>query len=330
MTTSPIELLATCRTSAGDVTPLMASEVSPLAIEDRIRAIADTDWSGIGLAQEDLRVLRDRIGFAALREMIAVAGPRYSEVELLTDWWKTGEKRAASDDGRELLFESAEQLGAVHIKIGTAFGTALESTDPLVIPLRELADDAARRGSAARAGADAVLDDLERADGCRSRAGRGSAQLRGAGGQLARLPGRYLRRRAARLAHRRHPVRVELDDGVGSLFEDTRDRRLLCGQGSFDLTGLVRAIADLMERFVGRGDYLRLVARTGTEGGIGTGPANRKRGNRTGAALTDPCGSGQDLGDHAVVEMRRSRLRWSRLVVDDADFGVRLLHGTTL
>jgi sugar phosphate isomerase/epimerase len=42
---------------------------------------------------------------------------------------------------------------------------------------------------------------------------------------------------------------VELDDAapevIGTLFEDTVDRRLLCGDGCFDLTGLVTTLRDL-------------------------------------------------------------------------------------
>jgi sugar phosphate isomerase/epimerase len=42
---------------------------------------------------------------------------------------------------------------------------------------------------------------------------------------------------------------VELDDAapevVGTLFEDTVDNRLLCGDGSFDLAGLVATLRDL-------------------------------------------------------------------------------------
>jgi sugar phosphate isomerase/epimerase len=42
---------------------------------------------------------------------------------------------------------------------------------------------------------------------------------------------------------------VELDDAAavrsGSLFEDTVNNRLLCGEGSFDLHGLVALLRDL-------------------------------------------------------------------------------------
>ncbi len=42
---------------------------------------------------------------------------------------------------------------------------------------------------------------------------------------------------------------VELDDAapdiVGTLFEDTVDNRMFCGDGSFDLTGLVALLREL-------------------------------------------------------------------------------------
>ncbi|MFC7752437.1 sugar phosphate isomerase/epimerase family protein [Tsukamurella soli] len=157
-----------------------------------------------------------------------------------------GEKRAASDDVRKLLFEAASRLDAGHIKIGTAFGNALDSIDPLVAPLRDLADEAADLGvrlaleampfsmvSSVPMGADLVRA-VDRAN-CGIlvdswhvfRAGTSIADLR------ASLSADIL-------------FGVELDDAaeavVGTLFEDTRDHRLLCGQGSFDLIGLVQAL----------------------------------------------------------------------------------------
>lgn len=249
MSTSPIELLATCWTSAGDVKPLMASEVSPVAIGDRVRAIADTGWAGIGIAQDDLRAIREGIGFAALRELITAAGLRYVEVELLTDWWEGGQRRAASDDVRALLFEAASELGAVHIKIGTAFGTALESVDSLVAPLRELADDAAGRG--VRLALEPMPFSMI-----------SSVPM---GAELVRAVNRpncgvlvdswHVFRAGTSVAELRECLSsdilfgVELDDAaqdvIGTPFEDSRDRRLLCGDGDFDLTGMVRAIADV-------------------------------------------------------------------------------------
>lgn len=249
MAEQKIELVATCWTSAGNVAPLMPSEVSPVDIDDRIAAIAGTGWTGMGLAQDDLRALGDSIGFDALGSKIADAGLKYTEVEILTDWWETGPKRLASDAMREMLLDAAIALQARQIKIGTAFGESLDSIDPLVVPLRDLADRAAERGvrvaiepmpfsmvSTVPMGADLVRA-VDRAN-CGVlidswhvfRAGTSLADLR------ASLTPEVV-------------FGVELDDAaadvVGTPFEDTRDRRRLCGFGAFDLTGLVQTVAEV-------------------------------------------------------------------------------------
>jgi sugar phosphate isomerase/epimerase len=47
---------------------------------------------------------------------------------------------------------------------------------------------------------------------------------------------------------RQHIFGVELNDAaeqvIGTLFEDTVERRLLCGEGSFDLRGLAAVLRD--------------------------------------------------------------------------------------
>lgn len=249
METADIELVATCWTSAGDIAPLQSPEVSPFDILDRIRAVADTGWAGIGIAQDDLQVIADTIGFPTVRAAIAEAGLEYTEVELLTDWWETGERRATSDTVQELLFTAATELDAVHIKIGTAFGEPMDPVDPLIAPLRELADLAGERGVRlalepmpfSMVSTIPIAADLIRAvdrPNCGLlidswhvfRAGTTPAQVRDA--VTADIV-----------------FGVELDDAapdvVGTLFEDTRNERLLCGQGSFDLTGLVQALTDI-------------------------------------------------------------------------------------
>jgi hypothetical protein len=63
-------LVATCWTSAGNVAPLDDPEISPFSAVDRIHAVASTGWAGIGFGQDDLRVIRDRVGFPAIRAEI--------------------------------------------------------------------------------------------------------------------------------------------------------------------------------------------------------------------------------------------------------------------
>lgn len=246
MAGSGIELIATCWTSVGNVAPLMPSEQSPFSIAERIRAVAETGWAGMGIAQDDVRVIADTIGFDAVREAIREAGLRYTEVELLTDWWETGEKRTKSDQIRELLFTAAHALDATHIKIGTAFGAALESMVPLVAPLRDLADHAAERGVRialepmpfSMVSTVPIAGDLIRAvDRPNCGVLVDSWHVFRAGTNVADV-------RASMSAE--IVFGVELDDAaadvVGTLFEDTINERLLCGAGSFDLIGLVQAM----------------------------------------------------------------------------------------
>lgn len=79
------DLVATCWTSAGAVGPLDPSEESPLNAVDRIAAVADGGWLGLGFAQADLAVIRDTIGFDGLAAAADRYGVRHVEVELVTE-----------------------------------------------------------------------------------------------------------------------------------------------------------------------------------------------------------------------------------------------------
>ncbi|MFC9362269.1 sugar phosphate isomerase/epimerase family protein [Rhodococcus sp. NPDC057014] len=243
------ELIATCWTSAGDIAPLQAPELSPFAIEDRVAAVARTGWAGIGLSQDDLAQIRSGIGFPALRQLIADAGLRYTEVELLNHWWIPKGEPSDSYAIRELLFEAAEQLGATHLKIATAFGDPVESIDELVAPLWQLAEQAAERGirlaleplpfsmiSSIPMGADLVRAVNHPACGLIVdtwhvfRAGTSLDELREA------LDSKIV-------------FAVEIDDAdehvEGTLFEDTINTRRLCGTGTFDLAGFIATMEDI-------------------------------------------------------------------------------------
>src|SRR3954447_27090231 len=116
------KLLATCWTHAGEVRPLDDPEVSPLAIEQRVAAVAGGGWDGIGFAQADLEVAARTIGLEALALTIRQAGLQSVEVELLTNWWLEPELWRPSWD---LLSSSATTLVARTRKLGTSVGTAV-------------------------------------------------------------------------------------------------------------------------------------------------------------------------------------------------------------
>lgn len=247
-TTSAPELVASCWTSAGNAAPLQNPETSPVPVADRLEAIASTGWSGFGLAHDDLAAARSTLGFPALRGLIDEAGLRYVEVELLTDWWDE-DLAPAWRPKFDLLLEAAETLGARFIKVGTSIGEPLADLDFLVEALRRLTAEAALRGTRialepmpfSMVGSVPVAADLMRKvdmPGCGLvvdywhvfRAGTTLDEL-SASLEAGQIFG------------------VELNDAAaevrGTLFEDTRDNRRLCGQGDQDVSGFIQALKTL-------------------------------------------------------------------------------------
>ncbi|MGE0216936.1 sugar phosphate isomerase/epimerase family protein [Mycolicibacterium sp.] len=242
------ELVATAWTSAGDTSPMLTPAVSPVPVDERVRAIADAGYVGFGLVADDLVAVRDSIGFAALRKMAAEHGLRHIEIELLERWWVPRGEPGNTHATRELLFEAAGVLTPAFIKIGSENGAPTTDLDALAAPLRRLAEEAAAHGTRVAIetmpfsaiatvpmGARLLRATAHPAAGLLVdawhvfRAGTTLAELDAA------LPGEYV-------------FGVELDDAdphiVGTLFEDTVERRRLCGQGSFDLPGLVQVLRD--------------------------------------------------------------------------------------
>lgn len=232
-------LVATCWTTS-QVRPLDVPETSPHDVAERVRAVAEGGWYGMGLAQEDLRVVRDTLGFTQLRALTDEAGLRHVEVELLTDW--------EHEDGREqatwdLLLDAADALSAPFVKVGAAHGPGLDDLSPFVRPLRRLAAQAADRGTRV------ALEPMPFTLVASVPAGAALAQAVGTPAFGLLVDAWHVFRAGTSLAELRSAVPgevvfgVELNDCdeqvVGSLFDDTLDRRRLCGQGDQDLAGLV-------------------------------------------------------------------------------------------
>jgi len=222
---------------------------SPVPIAERITAIADAGFYGLGLVADDLVAIRGSIGFDALRTLISDAGLRHVEIELLERWWIPRGEAGNTYDARDLLFEAADVLAPVQIKIGSDNGPATPDPRALAAPLRDLAEQAAAHGTRVAIetmpfsaiatvpmGAEVV-----------------SAANHPAAGLL--IDAWHVFRAGTTLAEVRAALRpemifgVELDDArseiVGTLFEDTVQNRLFCGEGSFELTGLVALLRDL-------------------------------------------------------------------------------------
>jgi sugar phosphate isomerase/epimerase len=243
--TAADELLATCWTTAGDAAPSREDWLSPVPLRERIEAAAAAGFTGFGVLAVDLAVAEREHGLSGIRAMLSDNGIVHLELEGLPDWWSGGHERARSDELRTFLLTAAEALGARHLKVTPDTSGAPWDAGHWAAEFALLATQAADAGARlgieflpwsnipnARESLRLVEDAGHPAGGIVvdvwhvERAGTPAAEL-------AELP-----------AHRL--VGVELDDAdgqvVGTLFEDTVDRRRYCGEGSFDLTGIITAL----------------------------------------------------------------------------------------
>lgn len=243
--TTADDLLATCWTTAGDTAPSRQDWRSPVPLRQRIQAAAAAGFSGFGVLAVDLAVAEREHGWAGIRTMLADNGIVQLELEGLPDWWSVGPERARSDELRRFLLTGAEALGASHLKVTPDTSGAPWEPGHWAAEFGLLAAEAADVG--ARLGVEflpwsnirSVHDALRLVEAAGHPAGGIVVDVwhvERAGippDELAALP-------LPRI------VGVELNDAdrkvVGTLFEDTVDRRRYCGEGSFDLAGIITAL----------------------------------------------------------------------------------------
>ncbi len=241
---APPRLVASAWTSAGDASPRRREGRSPVALEDRVRAVAATGWDALALAEADLR----DADLGALAEWVERHGLVVAELELLTDWWQ-GRSPRTPLLGR--LVDAAGRLGAGVVKAAVELPAEARDLPRLASRLRVLADVVEAEGlrlalePMAHDGSLPVVETValvERVDRAAvglcldvwhvRRSGLGDADL------LELLGGD---------ADRLHVV--ELGDAPaaprGDLSTDGIDHRLLPGQGDLDVRGFVDAVRRL-------------------------------------------------------------------------------------
>jgi sugar phosphate isomerase/epimerase len=248
MNTQKPELLAAYWTIAGDVYPGAPSEVSPFSLEERAQAASKAGYTGMGFVHADLMANKARMGFAGMQRVFADNGIKHIEVEFLNDWYldKSDPRRKASDQMRRELVECAAALNARNYK---CCGMLFDETPPN-IPL--MSDEFAKLCEDVRpAGANVIIemmpftnirtidDSVAIIGGANQPNGgllldiwhvvRGNIDY----SEIAKVPAGML-------------MGIELDDAnrdvVGTLFEDTRFQRRLCGEGAWDVPGFIDAV----------------------------------------------------------------------------------------
>lgn len=247
--TSSPQFLAACWTSAGDVVPFRGTTTSPVDIRTRIETVARCGYTGFGLTREDLVVARDTVGLPTVAALLRDNGITTVQLEWITDWWTTGDRRRASDAARRDLLDAAPVLGVDNIKVGADDDGTPASYDELCAGFDTLANDAAEAGAKigfentpfghVKTTEEAItfVTDVANPNGGlildiwhAQRGGTSYAAIPDL------LPLDYL-------------VGVELDDGYatwqGHGLPDTFDNRLICGTGAFDVPSFIRAVVEV-------------------------------------------------------------------------------------
>ena len=239
------ELLATCWSSAGDAASDRQDLRSPIALRERIEAASLAGFRGFGLLSADLPAAEREYGLKGIRTMLDNNGIVDLELEGIPYWWDDGPRREDSDGIRRRLLVAAEALGARHIKVTPDGNDEPWEPEHWATKLAELASQA--EGVGARLGLEffpwSNIKDL--------RAGLRLVEDAGHPAAGVVIDVWHIERAHTPLAELAavpldQIVGVELNDAapevIGTLFEDTVHRRRYCGEGSFDLGGIIGAL----------------------------------------------------------------------------------------
>ncbi|HEV2580336.1 MAG TPA: sugar phosphate isomerase/epimerase [Ktedonobacteraceae bacterium] len=244
-----IELIASYWTIAGDVYPFAPNEISPFPFEKRVEVAARAGYRGLGLLHADLMAVSNRLGYSEMRRILDANGIYHVELEFLSDWYAQGRARAESDMVRKDLLEAAEALSARCIKIAPSIDEP--SIDDVALDMPRMIESfAALSREAAKYGTSIALEIMPfsniRTLSAALELVSTDPQPNGGlyldiwhmarGGidysEVAKIPQQFIKA-------------VELDDAdrdvVGTLWDDTRFHRRLCGEGALDIPAFLKA-----------------------------------------------------------------------------------------
>lgn len=240
---SSVELMNLFWTTAGVFPGL--GEISRFDFRDRVEAAAKAGFVGVGLWHTDLEHCMLHRSLKEMKQILDDNGMKYLELEFLTDWFVDGGRRVESDSRRRRLLEAAEVLRAKHIKVGDFYNL------PYSMP-RVVEEFAALCAQAANAGTTvgfemmgaSMINNLTDALTMIESAGAKNGgiildivqieYLHIPLEEVSRIPLPYL-------------LGVELDDGAlpGSPLYDPSRARRFCGEGDFNIKGLIRCVQQI-------------------------------------------------------------------------------------
>ena len=239
----PVELMTLYWTTAGVFG--WDAEISRFDFKERVEAAARAGFKGVGIWHTDLE--HDML-HRSLKEMKSILddnGMKYLELEFLTDWFVDGPRKPESDGRKRRLLKAAETLRATHIKVGDFYNTPY-SMPGLVEAFAGLCKEAENVGT--RIGFEvmggSMINNLTDAITLVETAGAKNGglildivqveNLHMPFDDIQRMPLQYL-------------FGIELNDGAlpGSPLYDPARARRYCGEGDFDVKGLIGCVQQM-------------------------------------------------------------------------------------
>lgn len=240
------DLLASYWTICGAAEPHTEREYSPFTLLERASSAARAGFTGMGIWHSDLAHLRRQHSLAEMKRIFDDHGIRHIELEFLTDWFVDGEKRKASDVTRRMLLESAEALGARHIKVGDFFKTPV-AMDRLIEEFAQLCDEARDHGTRIVfefmpfSRIETLADAIALCTGAAQSNGGICVDL----WHVVKLGMPY---EAVAAFPKPYLMSIEINDGYlqappgMDLVTETTCHRAFCGEGEFDVRGFVKTL----------------------------------------------------------------------------------------
>jgi sugar phosphate isomerase/epimerase len=240
---NPIELMTLYWTTAGVFG--WNAEISRFDFKERVEAAARAGFKGVGIWHTDLE--HDML-HRSLKEMKSILddnGMKYLELEFLTDWFVDGPRKPESDGCKRRLLEAAEVLHAKHIKVGDFYNTPY-SMPGLVESFAALCKEAENAGTTIgfELMGSSMIDNLTDAITLVETAG---AKNGGLILDIVQVESLHMTFDAIRRIPLQYLFGVELNDGAlpGSPLYDPSRARRYCGEGDFDVKGLIGCVQQM-------------------------------------------------------------------------------------
>lgn len=243
-----VNLLGSFWTLAVGAEPL-GDQLCHFDLRLRVEAAARAGFTAMGFWHTDLAAVLTKYTLKEMKTILVDNGIADVEVEWLLDWYATGERRRASDQTRKLLLDAAEALGARHIKVAD-LGNDCAELAQMTDEFGHLCQEAEARGTRVLfemlPAVFSRLPTLEQVvTMCRGAGARnGGILLDNLHVQRIGTPLRDI----VRGIDPHIPLGVEINDGTLGMPVNLQDsvvnKRLLPGDGEFDIAGFLHAVWD--------------------------------------------------------------------------------------